>query len=225
MAESFSVVQGSVNCGHVVTLDKNVLTGTMSGIEYLILRIKNKKTGMYSLRYFPHRDRDDFFDKGLWFNPRMHAREVQIRLGHFSDVQALPFARLNPMHLVRNWANLYVLGGPETPIFRGDDSGKYFQVLELWVPATGWIFKWETPKSETLEHLAEKTRNRFRVHFNGCFYRFNDTDSECPHKGKVPWHLAEGYSPSLHEQDPSDPGPLTDAEDPDDEGMKEALFS
>jgi len=166
---SFKTVQGT-HCGHVKTHETVLRTGTLEDVNVLIFQIKDKTTGLYSFRYFPHTEAQSFVDRGVRYANNLGIATVKKSLKHFENVQVVAQDRSNAAHMVYSWTNMWAWD--DSPMRQNETNGKFSMVLELNVPATGWIFEFISPEVDSQAAVTSAIYDRFRAHFQGCMIKW-----------------------------------------------------
>ena len=166
---SFKIIQGT-HCGHVKTHETVLRTGTLEGVAVLIFQVKGNTTGLYSFRYFPYMEAQSFVDKGVRYAKEMGIATVKKSLKRFENVQVVAQDPAAPAHKVFSWTNMWAWD--DSPLRQNETNGKFSMVLELNVPATGWIFEFASPEVDSQAAVTSALYDQFRVHFQGCMIKW-----------------------------------------------------
>lgn len=162
---SFKFIEGT-HCANVQRYETVLRTGSYAGDDVLIFQVKDTKSGLYSLRYFPYKDPLAFESKGMRYGSGQRISSIKTLLKRFDNLTLVARDPQNPAHKVQPWTNFWAWN--DTPMRENEANGKFSMVLELNVPATGWQFEYASPEVDTLDAVKSALFAKFRTHFHGC---------------------------------------------------------
>tara|TARA_R100000995_G_scaffold81500_1_gene54372 strand:+ start:476 stop:1051 length:576 start_codon:yes stop_codon:yes gene_type:complete len=162
---SFKIIEGT-HCGNVQVWETVLRTGSYQGTDVLVFQVKDIKTGLYSLRFFPYKDHHAFVEKGMRYAKGMRISAIKTHLKRFEDTTMVVRDPQNPAHKVQPWTNFWAW--TDTPMRQNEANGKFSMVLELNVPATSWQFEYISPEVDEQAAVKSALFSKFRQHFQGC---------------------------------------------------------